>query len=99
MRLCAYLLALVTTAAAFRVGVEPKRIAHWIAAPTLSASSLPMVDEHRPIHMSAAPHDSGLATRRDHEAKDISQAEAIILPLTAVIAGSALLGFCSTHLV
>ena len=81
-------LAVVYSAAAF--GITPR--SQQIAA-KLRASSLRVPDPEQPqrFHISAAPHDSGLNGHAQPREATISTAEAVILPLTAVLAGSALL--------
>ena len=92
MRLPCLALALVAAAAAFRVG--PAR------SPTsrLGASSLQPYEGGPPAphHLSSAPHAAGLPARAGAPAGGadlITATEAVVLPLTAILAGSALLAF------
>ena len=81
-------LAVVVGAAAFRITPLSQQIAS-----KLRASSLRVPESEQPqrFHISAAPHDSGLNGRAQPRETTITTAEAVLLPLTAVLAGSALL--------
>ena len=84
MRLPCFVLALATATAAFRVAPAKSPVS------TLGASS----PQSAPHHLSAAPHAAGLPQQRSGASGDgelITATEAVLLPVAAIIAGSAIL--------
>ena len=85
---CITLVCLMAATAAFRVtpiGVNRYPIVRGVSP------------EQSPHHISAAPHASGLSSRpRSATSATVTAVEAVVLPVAAVLAGSALLAVCSS---